>query len=49
MASQKISIDFKKMSDSITHYFSSLSQDMMIAWGAIGLGIVLIIIALFIL
>lgn len=40
----KITIDFEKMYKTVVNYFSHLTQDMLIAWSAIGVGIILIIV-----
>ena len=50
----KIDVDFKKMfaninrffSQDIPKYFKGLAQDMQIAWGVLGLGIVLVIVGI---
>jgi hypothetical protein len=46
----KIKIDFKEIGDRIKRfyydvieYFKHLTTDMMIAWGAVGLGLILLI------
>lgn len=53
---QKINIDFKEISDKINNfinktieYFKNLTTDMIIAWSAIGLGFILLIIGIIIL
>ena len=43
----KIDIDFKKIWSNISNYFSHLKIDMQIAWGILGLGIILIVVGLF--
>ena len=45
----KIDFDFKKISASIEGYFKGLTNDMLAAWGVLGVGIILIIVGLFLL
>jgi len=45
----KIDIDFKKIINNIKYYFSHLKIDMQIAWGILGLGIILIIVGVILL
>jgi hypothetical protein len=52
----KIDFDFKKIVDGLNRfangivpYFSHLAIDMQVAWGVLGLGIVLIVVGLFLL
>ena len=49
MATQKVTIDLKKMVDNIGNYFTHLPKEMIIAWSILGLGIVLIIVGVLIL
>jgi len=45
----KIDIDFKKIINNIKYYFSHLKIDMQIAWGILGLWIILIIVGVILL
>ena len=42
----KIDIDFQKIYRNVVNYFSRLAQDMIIAWSALGLGLILIIVGI---
>lgn len=46
---KKFDLDFKKIIDDIGYYFAHLGQDMQIAWGVLGLGIILVVIGILIL
>ncbi|HIH32112.1 TPA: hypothetical protein HA235_05380 [Candidatus Woesearchaeota archaeon] len=44
--SKTIKIDFEKMYNDTINYFSHLSSDMIFAWAAVGIGLILIIVGL---
>lgn len=41
-----LDFDLKKIMNDIKRYFNNLPQDMLIAWGVLGLGFILIIVGL---
>ncbi|MGV8150192.1 MAG: hypothetical protein ACP5NV_00515 [Candidatus Woesearchaeota archaeon] len=43
---EKITIDFQKMYNSVVNYFSHLPQDMIYAWSAVGVGMILLIVGI---
>jgi hypothetical protein len=53
----KIDFDFKKItndmniffSKTVPTYFSGLSTDMLVAWGVLGVGLILIVVGVFLL
>lgn len=48
LSDKTINVDFEQIFGDIKDYFSSLSTLQMIAWGAILLGVVLVIVSFFI-
>jgi hypothetical protein len=47
MASKTVNIDFEAMYKSVVHYFKTLTQDMVIAWSVLGVGLLVLIISFF--
>jgi hypothetical protein len=45
-ASKTITIDFKKIWENIVKYFKTLTQDMLIAWIVVGVGMLILIVGL---